>query len=42
LSANDLVDAQNAVENARLSRLQLVYNHTLSQYGLYRSCGRTL
>jgi outer membrane protein len=42
LSANDLVDAQNAVENARLSRLQLVYNHTLSRYTLLRSCGRTL
>ncbi|MCX6560349.1 MAG: TolC family protein [Candidatus Aminicenantes bacterium] len=42
LSATDLVDAQNAVESARLGRLQLVYNHTLSQYNLYRSCGRTL
>jgi outer membrane protein len=42
LSATDLVDAQNAVENARLNRLQLIYNHTLSKYSLFRSCGRKI
>ncbi len=42
LSATDLIDAQNALENARLNVLQLVYNHTLGQYNLFRSCGRTL
>jgi outer membrane protein len=42
LSATELIDAQNAVENARLSRLQIVYNHTLSRYNLLRSCGRTI
>jgi outer membrane protein TolC len=42
LSATDLVDAQNAVENARLNRLQLIYSHTLSKYSLFRSCGRKI
>jgi outer membrane protein len=42
LSATDLLDAQNAVENARLGVLQLVYNHTLAKYTLDRSCGRIL
>jgi outer membrane protein TolC len=42
LSATDLVDAQNTVENARLNYLQLIYNHTLSKYSLFRSCGRKL
>jgi outer membrane protein TolC len=42
LSVTDLVDAQNAVENARLNYLQLIYNHTLSKYGLFRSCGRKI
>jgi outer membrane protein len=42
LSATDLVDAQNAVETARLNRLQLIYNHTLSKYSLFRSCGRKI
>lgn len=42
LSATDLVDAQNAVESARLNTLQLIYNQTLSRYNLFRSCGRTI
>ncbi len=42
LSATDLVDSQNTVENARLNYLQLIYNHTLSKYSLFRSCGRKL
>ncbi len=42
LSANDLIDTQNALEGARLSSLQLVYQHTLSRYNLYRACGRKL
>jgi len=42
LSATDLVDAQNTVESARLNYLQLIYNHTLSKYSLFRSCGRKL
>jgi outer membrane protein len=42
LSATELIDAQNSVENARLNSLQLVYNHTLSKYSLYRSCGRKI
>jgi outer membrane protein TolC len=42
LSVTDLVDAQNAVENARLNYLQLIYNHTLSKYSLFRSCGRKI
>jgi outer membrane protein len=42
LSATDLVDAQNAVENARLGALQLVYSHILGEYTLARACGRKL
>jgi outer membrane protein TolC len=42
LSATDLVDAQNALESARLNYLQLIYNHTLSKYSLFRSCGRKI
>ena len=42
LSATDLVDAQNAVESARLNALQLVYSHVLGEYTLYRACGRKL
>lgn len=42
LSATDLVDAQNAVESARLNALQLVYSHILGEYTLFRACGRKL
>lgn len=42
LSATDLIDAQNALGSARLNSLQLIYNHTLSQYILFRSCGRKI
>jgi outer membrane protein TolC len=42
LSATDLVDAQNALESARLNALQLVYSHVLGEYNLFRACGRKL
>jgi len=42
LSATELIDAQNALESARLNYLQLIYSHTLSKFGLFRSCGRKL
>jgi outer membrane protein len=42
LSATDLVDAQNMLESARLNYLQLVYNHIMSTYSLFRSCGRKI
>ena len=42
LSATDFVDAQNAVESARLNALQLVYGHILGEYTLFRACGRKL
>lgn len=42
LSATDLIDAQNVLESARLNYLQLIYNHTLSKYSLFRSCGRKI
>jgi len=42
LSATDLVDAQNGLENARLNYLQLIYNYILSKYSLFRSCGRKI
>jgi outer membrane protein TolC len=42
LSATDLIDAQNALGSARLNFLQLIYNHLLNQYNLFRSCGRKI
>jgi outer membrane protein len=42
LSATDLIDAQNALESARLNVLQLIYGHTLGRYNLFRASGRTL
>jgi outer membrane protein TolC len=42
LSATELVDAQNALESAKLNVLQLTYNHILSEYSLFRACGRKL
>ncbi|MGE5340781.1 MAG: TolC family protein [Candidatus Omnitrophota bacterium] len=38
----DMIDTQNALENARLNRLQLVFNHVLARYNLYRASGRKL
>jgi len=42
LSATDLVDAQNALEGAKLNALQLTYNHILSEFSLFRACGRKI
>ncbi|MCX6562718.1 MAG: TolC family protein [Candidatus Aminicenantes bacterium] len=42
LNATDLIDTQNALESARLNLLQLIYNHTLSKFNLFRSCGRKI
>jgi outer membrane protein len=42
LSATDLVDAQNALESAKLNVLQLTYNQILSEFSLYRACGRKI
>jgi outer membrane protein len=42
MNATELVDAQNALESAKLNVLQLTYNHILSQYSLFRACGRKL
>jgi outer membrane protein TolC len=42
LSATDLIDAQNALESARLNSIQLVYGHVLGKFNVYRSTGRIL
>lgn len=42
ISTTDLIDAQNAVETAQLNYLQLVFNHTLTKYNLFRAVGRKL
>ncbi len=42
ISTTDLIEAQNALANARLNQLQLVYNHILAKYALYRAMGRKL
>ncbi len=41
-SATELVDAQNALESAKLNVLQLTYNHILSEFSLFRACGRKI
>jgi outer membrane protein len=42
ISTTDLIDAQTTLENAKLNRLQLVFNHILTQYNLFRAVGRKL
>ena len=42
LSTTDLIDTQNALESARLNYLQLIYNHILGTYNLYKAVGRRI
>lgn len=42
ISVTDLIEAQNTLENARLNRLQLTYNHILTRFQLDRASGRKL
>jgi outer membrane protein len=42
LSATDFVESQNAVGSAKLNQLQLVYNHILGTYNLYRAAGKKI
>ncbi len=42
LSATDFVESQNAVGSAKLNQLQLVYNHILGTYSLYRAAGKKI
>lgn len=42
LSATDYIESQNNLAAARLSYLQLVYNHILSTYNLYRTVGKSI
>jgi outer membrane protein len=42
LSATDYVESQNNLNSARLNRLQLLYNHVLSTYNLYRAVGKRI
>ncbi|HEX9903271.1 MAG TPA: TolC family protein [Acidobacteriota bacterium] len=42
LSAQDFIDSQNNLEAARLNYLQLVYNHILGTFSLYRSVGKRI
>lgn len=42
ISTTDLIDAQTALENARLNHLQLILNHTLAKFTIYKSAGRKL
>jgi outer membrane protein TolC len=42
INTTDLIEAQNSLAGARLNDLQLVYNHILAQYNLYRAIGQTL
>lgn len=42
INTTDLIEAQNSLAGARLNYLQLVYNHILARYNLYRAIGQTL
>jgi outer membrane protein len=42
MSATDLVEAQDSLDSARLNYLQLVYDHILSRFNLFKAAGRTI
>jgi len=42
LSATDYVESQNSLNSARLGYLQLLYNHILGTYNLYRATGKRI
>jgi outer membrane protein len=42
LSTTDLVEAQDSVDSARLNYLQLVYNHVLGKFNLFKAAGRKI
>jgi outer membrane protein len=42
LSTTDLVEAQDLVDSARLNYLQLVYNHVLGKFNLFKAAGRKI
>ena len=42
LSMTDLIEAQNALDAARLNLLQLIYSHILGKFGLDRAAGRAI
>jgi len=42
LSTTDLIEAQNALANSRLSVLQLTVNYVLNRYSLFRAVGRKI
>ncbi len=42
ISTTDLVDAQDSLDNARLSELQLRYNTVLGRYALLKAAGRKI
>jgi outer membrane protein len=42
MSAQEFIDSQNNLEAAKLNYLQLVYNHILGTFNLYRSVGKKI
>lgn len=42
LSAVDFIESQNALESAQLNDLQLIYDHFLGTYNLYRAVGKRI
>lgn len=42
ISTTDLVEAQDALDSARLNYLQLVYNHVLGRFNLLKVAGRKI
>ncbi len=42
ISGTDLIESQNNYANAKLNYLQLVYNHILNKYNVYRLTGKKL
>jgi outer membrane protein TolC len=42
ISMTDLVEAQDSLDAARLNHLQLIYNHVLARFNLFRAAGRKI
>jgi outer membrane protein TolC len=42
ISTTDLVEAQDSLDSARLNYLQLIYNHVLGRFNLFKAAGRKI
>ncbi|HQJ74712.1 MAG TPA: TolC family protein, partial [Bacteroidota bacterium] len=42
ISATELIESQNNYSSAKLNYLQLIYNHIITKYNLYKTIGKPL